>query len=105
MKTPDPRLDEAFAWAKVGIDKGLVTNPLLGTGLLAGFRTSGDSERPGYAWLFGRDALWATLATTAYGDRAVSRLAIGPHGVPAAATSAAPDRRRSSVRSPRRAVP
>ncbi len=76
VSTPDPRLDAAFAWAKVGIDKGLVTNPLLGTGLLAGFRTSGDSERPGFAWLFGRDALWTTLATTAYGDRAVSRLAL-----------------------------
>ncbi len=76
VKTPDSRLDDAFAWAKVGIDKGLVTNPLLGTGLLAGFRTSGDSERPGFAWLFGRDALWTTLATTAYGDRAVTRLAL-----------------------------
>ena len=36
-----------FAWAKVGVDKGLATNPLLGTGLVAGFRTSGESERPG----------------------------------------------------------
>ena len=35
----------------------------LGTGLVAGFRTSGDSERPGFAWFFGRDALWTTLAT------------------------------------------
>lgn len=76
VETPDPRLDAAFAWAKVGIDKGLATNPLLGTGLVAGFRTSGDSERPGFAWLFGRDALWTTLATTSYGDRAVSRLAL-----------------------------
>jgi glycogen debranching enzyme len=76
IETPDARLDAAFAWARVGIDKGLATNPLLGTGLLAGFRTSGDSERPGFAWLFGRDALWTTLATTAYGDRAVSRLAL-----------------------------
>jgi glycogen debranching enzyme len=76
VETPDARLDAAFAWAKVGIDKGLATNPLLGTGLLAGFRTSGDSERPGFAWLFGRDALWTTLATTAYGERAVTRLAL-----------------------------
>ena len=27
VSTPDPRLDESFAWAKVGIDKGLATNP------------------------------------------------------------------------------
>jgi hypothetical protein len=46
IETPDPRLDDAFAWAKAGIDKGLVENPLLGTGFVAGFRTSGDSERP-----------------------------------------------------------
>ncbi len=76
VETPDPRLDAAFTWARIGIDRGLVTNPLLGTGLLAGFRTSGDSERPGFAWLFGRDALWTILATTSYGDRAVSRLAL-----------------------------
>ena len=27
VTTPDPRLDAAFAWAKVGIDKGLVDQP------------------------------------------------------------------------------
>src|SRR5207247_2635444 len=53
--------------AKVGIDKGLATNPLLGTGLLAGFRSSGESERPGFAWFFGRDALWTALAADAAG--------------------------------------
>src|SRR6266542_2243267 len=37
IKTPDERLDQAFQWAKVGIDKGLATNPFLGTGLVAGF--------------------------------------------------------------------
>ena len=73
VATPDPDLDSSFAWAKVGIDKGLATNPLLGTGLLAGFRTSGDSERPGFGWFFGRDALWTTLALHAYGDFAAAR--------------------------------
>ncbi len=68
IETPDTRLDAAFEWAKVGIDKGLVTNPLLGTGLVAGFRSAGDSERPGFAWFFGRDALWTSLAMTSYGD-------------------------------------
>ena len=36
ITTPDERFNTAFAWAKVGIDKGVATNPLLGTGLLAG---------------------------------------------------------------------
>lgn len=76
VTTPDRALNQAFQWAKVGIDKGLVTNPQLGTGLVAGFRTSGDSERPGFAWFFGRDALWTVLATTAYGDFATTRTAL-----------------------------
>jgi glycogen debranching enzyme len=73
VETPDARVDDAFAWAKVGIDKGLVENPLLGTGFVAGFRTSGDSERPGFAWHFGRDALWTVPAVLAYGDAETSR--------------------------------
>ena len=76
IDTPDDRLDRAFAWAKVGMDKGLATNPDLGTGLVAGYRTSGNSERPGFAWFFGRDALWTALATTAVGDLATTRAAL-----------------------------
>ena len=60
----------------MGIDKGLAVSPLLGTGLLAGFRAAGDSERPGFAWFFGRDALWTTLATNAAGDLETSRKAL-----------------------------
>jgi glycogen debranching enzyme len=76
VETPEERLDTAFAWAKVGVDKGLATNPLLGTGLLAGFRTSGESERPGFAWMFGRDALWTALAIHSYGDFPAARIAL-----------------------------
>ncbi len=76
VDTPDDRLDRAFAWAKVGMDKGLATNPDLGTGLVAGYRTSGNSERPGFAWFFGRDALWTALATTAVGDYPTTRDAL-----------------------------
>src|SRR5262249_8108419 len=76
IKTPDQRINTAFEWAKVGVDKGIATNPDLGTGLLAGFRTSGESERPGFAWFFGRDAMWTALAINSYGDYAASRAAL-----------------------------
>jgi len=76
IDTPDQRLDEALGWAKVGIDKGVVASPLLGTGLVAGYRTSGESERPGFAWYFGRDSMWTALATTAYGDWQTTRDAL-----------------------------
>src|SRR5438094_860529 len=76
VTTPDDRLNTAFEWAKVGLDKGVATSPALGTGLLAGFRTSGESERPGFAWLFGRDALWTALALDAEGDVAATRTAL-----------------------------
>jgi glycogen debranching enzyme len=76
ITTPDERLNKAFSWAKVGVDKGVATNPYLGTGLLAGFRTSGDSERPGFAWFFGRDALWTALAVNSYGDFGTTRTAL-----------------------------
>jgi glycogen debranching enzyme len=76
IETPDERLNTAFKWAKIGIDKGFATNPLLGSGLLAGFRTSGESERPGFAWFFGRDALWTSFALNSYGDFATTRTAL-----------------------------
>jgi glycogen debranching enzyme len=76
ITTPDERLNTAFAWAKIGTEKGVATNPFLGTGLLAGFRTSGDSERPGFAWYFGRDSMWTALAINSYGDFATTKNAL-----------------------------
>ncbi|MFL6284779.1 MAG: amylo-alpha-1,6-glucosidase [Pyrinomonadaceae bacterium] len=76
VTTPDARMNEALQWAKVGIDKGVVENPLLGRGLVAGFRTAGESERPGFAWFFGRDSLWTALALDSYGDFATTRDAL-----------------------------
>ena len=76
ITTPDERFNTAFSWAKVGVDKGIATNPFLGTGLLAGFRTSGESERPGFAWFFGRDAMWTALAINSYGDFRSTRTAL-----------------------------
>jgi glycogen debranching enzyme len=77
ISTPVERLDTAFAWAKVGIDKGIVTNPMLGTGLVAGYRTSGESERPGFAWYFGRDSMWTALGSASIGDFDTVRTALG----------------------------
>ncbi|HST52313.1 MAG TPA: GH116 family glycosyl hydrolase [Pyrinomonadaceae bacterium] len=74
--TPDERVNQAFEWAKVGIDKSVVENPLLGTGLVAGFRTAGESERPGFAWFFGRDSMWTALALDSYGDFEDARAAL-----------------------------
>lgn len=75
ITTPDERLNRAFAWAKVGMDKGLVTSPT-GTGLVAGYSASGESERPGFAWYFGRDSLWTTFALTSSGDFKSTRTAL-----------------------------
>src|SRR3989440_7981437 len=54
----------------------MVTNPFPGTGLLAGYRTSGESQRPGFAWFFGRDSFWTSLALNAEGDFSNSRAAL-----------------------------
>jgi len=68
IKTPDEHLNSAYEWAKVAVDKGFAVNPFLGPGLLAGFRNSGANERPGFAWFFGRDSEWTSLAINSYGD-------------------------------------
>ena len=76
LSLPDPVLQQAYAWAQVSLLQGIVDNRFLGTGLVAGYRTSGDDERPGYAWFFGRDALWSSLALDAEGDYATTRTAL-----------------------------
>jgi glycogen debranching enzyme len=68
IDTPDDRLDLAFEWGKVALDKGVVCNPHLGCGLIAGLGPSGTSERPGFGWYFGGDAFINSWAMTAYGD-------------------------------------
>ena len=70
VEVPDHQLQQAYDWARVSVLQGLVTNPFLGTGFIAGYRTSGGSQRPGFAWFFGRDALWTSLALDAEGDLA-----------------------------------
>jgi glycogen debranching enzyme len=76
LELPDAALQQAYQWAQVGMLQGLVVNPFLGTGLVAGYRESGDDQRPGYAWFFGRDALWTSFALDAEGDFATTRTAL-----------------------------
>jgi len=54
----------------------MVNNPYLGTGLVAGYRTSGESQRPGFAWFFGRDSFWTSFALNSAGDFANARTAL-----------------------------
>ncbi len=68
IETPEPELNLAFEWAKVALDKGLVNNPDLGTGLVAGWGTSGDSARPGFGWFFGGDTFLNEFAISGIGD-------------------------------------
>jgi glycogen debranching enzyme len=76
LKLPDAQLEAAYDWARVSMLQGVVQNPFLGEGLVAGFSTSGNDYRPGYAWFFGRDAEWTSLALDAEGDFATVRKAL-----------------------------
>lgn len=76
LDLPDKQLQQAYDWARVSVVQGLVTNPFLGTGLVAGYRTSGNTQRPGFAWYFGRDSFWTALALDAEGDFSTSRTAL-----------------------------
>jgi glycogen debranching enzyme len=76
LQLPDRQLQQAYDWSRVSTIQGLVNNPYLGTGLIAGYRTSSESQRPGFAWFFGRDSLWTSLALNAEGDYATTRTAL-----------------------------
>ena len=76
LELPDAALQQAYDWARISTIQGLVSNPYLGTGLVAGYRTSGVSQRPGFAWFFGRDSMWTSFALNAEGDYATAKAAI-----------------------------
>jgi glycogen debranching enzyme len=76
LELPDAALQQAYDWARISTIQGVVSNPYLGTGLVAGYRTSGTSQRPGFAWFFGRDSLWTSFALNAEGDYATTRAAL-----------------------------
>src|SRR5204863_8376027 len=73
LELPDAQLQQAYDWARISVIQVLVTNPYLGTGLVAGYRMSGTSQRPGFAWFFGRDSFWTAQALDAEGDFSTTR--------------------------------
>ena len=73
---PDADLQRAYDWSRVSLIQGLVSNPTMGDGLIAGYRASGESYRPGFAWFFGRDSLWCGLALNSEGDFATTKTAL-----------------------------
>ena len=68
IRTSDPVLNDAVQWAKYAIDKGWACNEGVGCGLVAGYGPSGESQRPGFAWYFGGDALMNSWSVIDYGD-------------------------------------
>ena len=76
LTLPDPQLQQAYDWSRISVIQGLATNPALGTGLVAGYRTSGASQRPGFAWFFGRDSFWTSFALNSEGDFSTTRTAL-----------------------------
>ncbi len=76
LDLPDAALKQAYDWARISAIQGMVNSPYLGSGLVAGYRTSGVGQRPGFAWFFGRDSLWTSFALNAEGDYATSRAAL-----------------------------
>jgi glycogen debranching enzyme len=73
---PDPKLKQAYDWARINMAQAVVHNPFLGEGLIAGYGVDEGDRRPGYDWFFGRDALWTSLALNADGDFKTTRLAL-----------------------------
>jgi glycogen debranching enzyme len=76
LTLPDEQLQQAYDWSRVSMLQGMVDNPYLGTGLVAGYRTSGESQRPGFAWFFGRDSEWTSFALNSQGDYASTKTAL-----------------------------
>lgn len=76
ITTPDNDFNEGYKWALIGTDKFFVNTPGIGKALVAGYSTTAKgwngghkiNGRPGYAWYFGRDAVWSSFALLDYGD-------------------------------------
>ena len=76
VELPDKDMQAAYDWSRLSLIKGMVDNPFLGKGLVAGYGPSKGAYRPGYAWYFGRDSFWSSFALNSDGDLENSRAAI-----------------------------
>lgn len=76
LQLPDLKLQAAYDWSRISMYQGIVEDPLLGRGLIAGYRTSAFTQRPGFAWFFGRDSLWTDFALDSIGDFSTTRAAL-----------------------------
>jgi glycogen debranching enzyme len=73
---PDADFNTGYRWAIAGTDRFIVNTPGVGRSLVAGYATTDYgwkgghkvNGRPGYAWYFGRDAVWSSFALLDYGD-------------------------------------
>ncbi len=73
---PDADFNTGYKWAVAGTDRFIVYTPGVGRSLVAGYATTDYgwkgghkvNGRPGYAWYFGRDAVWSSYAVLDYGD-------------------------------------
>jgi glycogen debranching enzyme len=76
ITTPDKDFNEGYLWSLLGTDRFFVNTPGIGKALVAGYSTTAKgwngghkvNGRPGYAWYFGRDAVWSSFALLDYGD-------------------------------------
>jgi hypothetical protein len=76
ITSPDEHFNKGYAWAIAATDRFFVETPGLGTSIVAGYNGTDRgwdgghavNGRPGYAWYFGRDAVWSAFAILDYGD-------------------------------------
>ncbi len=76
ITSSDSLFNEAYRWALISTDKFYCHTPSIGSSLMSGYFTTargwgGDHEvsgRPGYAWYFGRDTEFSSMALSSIGD-------------------------------------
>lgn len=69
LRTPDEKVNNAFAWAEIAMEQAMACAPDLGCGLVGGYGPSRDTRRPQYAWFFAGDGLTVLDGLAAVGER------------------------------------